>query len=154
MAGDNRIELLELLRKAGHDGDIDVLAEAVRVMVQVLMELDVQRQVGAARYERSGLRTTHRDAYRAADPGAPHHLGARDGPAREGCEVPPLARGLPHTDRRASHLRHRQGSTGTPARVALRIMSAVPRPPGNAIRRSGRSQSSIAWFRIGPAARP
>ncbi|MBX5476888.1 MAG: IS256 family transposase [Clostridia bacterium] len=64
MAGDNRIDLLELLRKAGHDGDIDFLAEAVRVMAQVLMELDVRQKVGAAPYERSAARQTYRNGYR------------------------------------------------------------------------------------------
>lgn len=61
---EERIALLELLRKAGHDGDVDFLQEGVRVMAQALMELEVSQQIGAERYERSGERSANRNGYR------------------------------------------------------------------------------------------
>ena len=36
-----RMDLLELLRKGGMDGDVDFLREALRVLVEEIMEADV-----------------------------------------------------------------------------------------------------------------
>ncbi len=58
---DERLPLAELLQKAG-DGDfLRMVAEAV---LQLLMEADVEGQIGAGRYERSGERATWRNGYR------------------------------------------------------------------------------------------
>ena len=58
---DERLPLVELLQKAG-DGDfLRTVAEAV---LQLLMEADVEGQIGAGRYERSGERATWRNGYR------------------------------------------------------------------------------------------
>jgi hypothetical protein len=44
--------------------------------------------------------------------------------------------------------------TGTPAALALSIMSAVPLPPGKAKTTSGFPSRSMAALRIGPALLP
>jgi putative transposase len=56
--------LIEYLRKIGLDEDADFLREAVRVMTQALMELEVSQQIGANRYERHEERKTYRNRYR------------------------------------------------------------------------------------------
>lgn len=53
----------ELLRKNGVD-DGDFLSEAVAVLCQALMELEVSRKVGADRYQRTDRRSTYRNGYR------------------------------------------------------------------------------------------
>lgn len=56
----------ELLRKSGvHDADF--LREAVGVLCQALMELEVSRKVGAERYQRTDQRVTHRNGYRTRE---------------------------------------------------------------------------------------
>ncbi len=55
---------LEGLRK-GEEGGEDWLREAVRGLVQEVMEAEVRTQVGAGRYERSEERTTQRNGYRS-----------------------------------------------------------------------------------------
>lgn len=62
MATDLSIALQELLDKAG--ADMDFLREAVRLLAQHLMELEVSRQIGAERHERTPERVTHRNGYR------------------------------------------------------------------------------------------
>jgi transposase-like protein len=54
--------LLDYLRNVGVDGDF--LREAVRVLSQVVMELEVEDQIGAGRYERTDSRKTYRNGYR------------------------------------------------------------------------------------------
>ncbi len=56
--------LLEYLRKVGMGLQPDFLREAIRVMSDLLMELEVSQQIGAERYERSEKRTTQRNGYR------------------------------------------------------------------------------------------
>lgn len=56
--------LLEYLRKVGMGLQPDFLREAIRVMSELLMELEVSQQIGAERYERSDKRTTQRNGYR------------------------------------------------------------------------------------------
>jgi transposase-like protein len=58
------IALTEYLRKLGMDQDQDFLQESVRLMSQMLMELEVQAQTGAAKHERSPERLTQRNGYR------------------------------------------------------------------------------------------
>ncbi len=62
MATDFRIALGELLDKTG--ADMDFLREAVRMLAQELMELEVTRQIGAERHERTSERVTYRNGYR------------------------------------------------------------------------------------------
>ena len=64
MAEDLRMALLELLRKAELDEDVDFLREGVRAMAQQLMELEVVQHVGAEKYERASNRTGERNGYR------------------------------------------------------------------------------------------
>ncbi len=58
------IALVEYLRKMGMDQDKDFLAESVRVMSQMLMELEAQKLTGAERHERTPDRTNYRNGYR------------------------------------------------------------------------------------------
>jgi len=56
----------ELLRKSGVH-DVDFLREAVAVLCQALMELEVSRKVGADRYQRTDQRSTYRNGYRTRE---------------------------------------------------------------------------------------
>jgi transposase-like protein len=67
---DDRMVLVELLRKSG-DGDfLRAVAEAV---LQILMEADVEGLIGAGRHERSADRLNYRNGYR--DPSLETRLG-------------------------------------------------------------------------------
>ena len=57
------MDLLELLRKRGMDGDVDLLREALRV-VDGIMDAEVSAQIGAQHGERSPERVTYRNGYR------------------------------------------------------------------------------------------
>ena len=61
----NSMDLLELLRKRGMDGDVDFLREALQVLVEGIMDAEVSAQVGAQRGERNPDRVTHRNGYRS-----------------------------------------------------------------------------------------
>ena len=54
-----RMDLLELLRKRGMDGDVDFLREALRVLVDGIMDAEVSAQIGAQHGERSPERVTY-----------------------------------------------------------------------------------------------
>ena len=60
----HRMDLLELLRKRGMDGDVDFLREALRVLVDGIMDAEVSAQIGAEHSERSPERVTYRNGYR------------------------------------------------------------------------------------------
>ena len=61
----DRMDVLELLRKATSDGDVDLLREGVRVLSQALMEAEVAAEIGAAHGERAPeRRSTQRNGYR------------------------------------------------------------------------------------------
>lgn len=60
----NRMPLLEELRKAGEEKDIDFLRQGVKVLTQAIMELEVSEKIGAEPYEHSPERTTYRNGYR------------------------------------------------------------------------------------------
>ena len=59
-----RMEFLELLRKRGMDGDVDLLREALRVLVDGIMDAEVSAQIGAQHGERSPEQVTYRNGYR------------------------------------------------------------------------------------------
>lgn len=50
-----------LLRKAGLNGNVDLLREGVQVLSQALMELEVTQHVGARRHERTPQREGQRN---------------------------------------------------------------------------------------------
>ena len=60
----NSMDLLELLRKRGMEGDVDFLREALQVLVEGIMEAEVSAQIGAEHGERNPERVTHRNGYR------------------------------------------------------------------------------------------
>ena len=60
-----RMDLLELLRKGGMDGDVDFLREALRVLVEGIMDAEVSSRIGAEYGERCPERVTQRNGYRS-----------------------------------------------------------------------------------------
>ena len=60
-----RMDLLELLRKGGMDGDVDFLREALRVLVEGIMDAEVSARTGAEYGERSPERVNQRNGYRS-----------------------------------------------------------------------------------------
>ena len=63
MAANMRMALVELLRKAELEPNLDFLREGVRVLAQGVMELEVEQHLNAERYERSAERTGQRNGY-------------------------------------------------------------------------------------------
>jgi putative transposase len=62
---DNRMAVLDTLRKAIGEGDVDFLREGVRVLAQAVMESEVTELTGVAHGERDPEhRLTHRNGYR------------------------------------------------------------------------------------------
>jgi len=61
---DAKDAVLEYLRHIGAELDPDFLREAIKVMSALLMEVEVQQQIGADRYTRTDQRTTYRNGYR------------------------------------------------------------------------------------------
>ena len=62
---EDRMALLEMLRKATADGDPDFLREGVRVLAQAVMEAEVSELTGLPKGERDpDRRLTHRNGYR------------------------------------------------------------------------------------------
>ena len=64
MADEMTMALLELLRKAGVERDLDFLREGVRVLAEAVMEAEVTQHLGAAPHERTPERTGQRNGYR------------------------------------------------------------------------------------------
>ena len=60
---------LRVVAKARMGYDADFLKEDVRVLSQVLMEMEVEDHVGAARHERSAGRVGQRNGATGSDPG-------------------------------------------------------------------------------------
>lgn len=63
----NRMPLLEELRKAGEEKDLDFLRQGVKVLTEAIMELELSEKIGAGLYEHSPERTTYRNGYRERD---------------------------------------------------------------------------------------
>ena len=61
---DITMALMELLRKHELDIDSDFLREGVQIMMQKLIELEAEQQIGAGLYERKPERVTYRNGYR------------------------------------------------------------------------------------------
>ena len=62
---EDRMALLEMLRKATADGDVDFLREGMRVLAQAVMEAEVTEVTGVAHGRRDpDARVTHRNGYR------------------------------------------------------------------------------------------
>lgn len=64
MTDEMSVALLEYLRKVGLGLEPDFLREAIRVMSEALMEVEVSQKAGAQRYARTDTRTTYRNGYR------------------------------------------------------------------------------------------
>ena len=60
-----RVDLLGLLRRRGADGDVDFLREALRVLLEEIMEAEVSSRTGAGYGERNSERVTQRNGYRS-----------------------------------------------------------------------------------------
>lgn len=61
---DVSMTLTHYLRNLGLELDADFLRESIRVMSNMLMELEVEEQIGATRYERTPERMTYRNGHR------------------------------------------------------------------------------------------
>ena len=61
---DPTIALKEHMRKLTQDRDGDVLREMTRILTQMVMEMEVEQQIGAERYERTPERKNRRNGYR------------------------------------------------------------------------------------------
>ena len=55
-------DLLDALRSGG---DLDFMREAMQLVLQALIDLEAAERIGAARYERTDARTTHRNGTRS-----------------------------------------------------------------------------------------
>jgi len=58
------IALKQYLTKIGLDDDAEFLREGGQLISQMLMEVDVEQQVGAGKYERTPERNNYRNGYR------------------------------------------------------------------------------------------
>lgn len=58
------IALSEYLHKLGMEQDKDFLQVSIRIMSQLLMELEVREQTGATKHERTATRRAYRNGYR------------------------------------------------------------------------------------------
>lgn len=58
------IALKQYLSNIGLDGDIDFLRDSVRLLTQMLIELEAEEKVGAEKHERTPERSNHRNGYR------------------------------------------------------------------------------------------
>jgi putative transposase len=58
------IALKEYLSNMGVEGDTDFLRQSIEMLSQMLMELEVEQQIGAAKHERTKVRSTYRNGYR------------------------------------------------------------------------------------------
>jgi len=67
MADATSMALLDLVRKAAAEPDMDLLREAMAVMSQALMEAEVEAHLRAGRHERTAERTGQRNGYRDRD---------------------------------------------------------------------------------------
>ena len=63
-AADQSLSFLEAKRKAGIEGDIDFLKEAVEIVAQALIEMEAAEKIGAGKYERTSSRLTYRNGSR------------------------------------------------------------------------------------------
>ena len=62
---DESMGLVEALRKASTDGDVDILREGIRVLAEAIMETEVSELTGVAKGERDPEhRLTHRNGFR------------------------------------------------------------------------------------------
>jgi transposase-like protein len=58
------IALKQYLTKIGLDDDAEFLREGEQLISQMLMEVEVEQQVGAGKYERTPERSNYRNGYR------------------------------------------------------------------------------------------
>ena len=61
---DLSMALIEHLRNLAQEGGTDFLNESIRVLTQMLIEMEASEQIGAGRYERTPERKTQRNGYR------------------------------------------------------------------------------------------
>jgi Transposase, Mutator family len=124
---EERLVLADLLEKAG-DGDfLRAVAEAVP---QLLMESDVDRMIGAGRYERSGERTTWRNGCR--DRTLDTRLGAlqlRIPKLRQGSYFPPFLEARKSSEK--ALIAVIQDNPRVRSQLAFEIVCLVQRGPKN-----------------------
>ena len=62
-----KVALLELLRNLAEDEDTDFLRQGVKLVAYELMELEIARETGADRHERTPGRVNYRNGRRLRD---------------------------------------------------------------------------------------
>lgn len=62
---DPSMALMNYLRNLGTDVDADFLRQSIELLSNLLMELEVEQQIGAAKNQRTPTRKAHRNGYRA-----------------------------------------------------------------------------------------
>ena len=105
------MDLLELLRKRGMDGDVDFLREALRVLVDGIMDAEVSAQIGAEHGERSpaGHLPQRLPQPHLGHPGRHHGVAHSQG---AGGQLLPQPAGTAATQREGSAGRHPAGLRG------------------------------------------
>ncbi len=78
--GTDRMGVLELLRKAGADGDVDFLREGVRVLAQAVMEAEVTELTGCPTGNATRSAGSRAATATASDAGTPASGRAAEGP--------------------------------------------------------------------------
>ena len=148
---EDRMALLEMLRKATADGDTDFLREGVRLLAQAVMEAEVSELTGVAKGERDPeRRLTHRNGYRERRWDT--RVGTIDWPSRgsatartsRACSSPAGAPSGPSwrsSRRPTSRASHAPGGGPRPGPRASRA-SAGARSAGSAPRSTPRSRPS------------
>ena len=87
-----RMDLLELLRKEGMDGDVDFLREALRVLVEGIMDAEVSSRIGAEYGERSPDNEYLGCSHALAKGGAAQSQASRQSKLSTGIDEPPTLR--------------------------------------------------------------
>ena len=107
-----RMDLLELLRKGGMDGDVDFLREALRVLVEGIMDAEVSARTGAEYGERSPERVTQPQRVSVPGVGYPGRDYGAAHPEAQRRELLPESAGATASQRASSAGGHSAGLRG------------------------------------------
>jgi transposase-like protein len=158
----NQSALNELLDALRAGGDLDVIRQALTLVLQALIEAEAAQQIGASRYERTETRTTHRNGTRT------RLLSTKAGDVelripklREGSFFPALLEPRRRIDRALLAVVMEAYVHGTSTRkvddlvkaLAWMLASPSPRSPGSAPSWTPRSRRSARAPLATPASR-
>jgi putative transposase len=153
----NQSALSELLDALRAGGDLDVVREALALVLQALIEAEATQHIGAGRYERTDTRTAHRNGTRS------RLLSTKAGDVelkipklREGSFFPALLEPRRRIDRALLAVVMEAYVHGTSTRKVDDLVKALGWTPGSPSRRSPGSvpTSTVRWPRSGRARWP